>query len=98
LEELKNEVKDKKLFIVEFGRPELGFGSMFGFASNVQQPVYVIASDYNEAAEKALAYVEYKRKTTPRNILTDDGSLNPIKDDDEIKVKAVKLAADEIIW
>jgi hypothetical protein len=89
-------MKDKKLFVVEFGRPEIGFNM---FSISAHPPIYVVANDYNEAAEKALAYAEYKRTTTPRNILTDDGSLNPNNGkDEEIKIKAIRLASEEIIW
>ncbi len=94
-------MKDKKLFIVEFGKPELGFGSMFGFDSNIQQPVYVVANDYNEAASKALAYAQYKKENAPtKSVIGLDGSLRPTNnnENEEIRVRSVKLASEEVIW
>jgi len=89
---------DKKLlFLVEFGEPQVGFAFNFGN----QSPIYVVAKDYNEAAEKALAYVEYKKITAPKkNILTRDGSLNKSEDfaDDEVKIRAIKLASEDVVW
>jgi hypothetical protein len=92
-------MEDKKLFIVEFGKPEHGMSMSFMDFHRNQPPVYVIAKDYNEAASKGLAYAEYKKQNTPqKNVIDSDGSLNNFDDDDEIKVKAVRLAAEEIVW
>lgn len=92
-------MEDKKLFIVEFGKPEHGMSLPF-MNFHTQPPVYVIAKDYNEAASKGLAYAEYKKQNTPqKSVLDSDGSLNNLDEkDEEIKVKAVRLAAEEIVW
>jgi hypothetical protein len=90
-------MSDKKLFIVEFGEPSVsGFLSLrFG-----PKPIYVIAKDYNEAATKAQLYMEAKKANMPpKSILDFDGSLNNTKEEEEeIKIVAVRLASDEIIW
>jgi hypothetical protein len=95
-------MEEKKLFLVEFGDPELsGFWSGCHYGQN---PVFVVAKDYNEAAEKALAYVEYKRSIAPkpkRDVLTSDGSLNNFRYDtqnEEIKIRAIKLASEDVVW
>ena len=93
-------MEDKKLFIVEFGKPEQAMSLPFMEFHRNQPPVYVVAKDYNEAASKGLAYAEYKREHMPqKSILDSDGSLNNIEEKNEvIKVRAVRLAAEEIVW
>lgn len=85
-------MKEKKLFIVEFGEPNIG---MF---TSKQSSVFVIANDYNEAASKALIYEENKRNLEKsKNILTGDGSLNrDVLNNDEIKISAIKFAGEVI--
>jgi hypothetical protein len=84
-------MEDKKLFIVEFG--EAG-GSLWNCCS--QKPIYVVAKNYNEAADKAMLYVEYKMKNKP--VITSDGSLYKREEEEIIKVNAVKLAGEEVLW
>lgn len=85
----------KKLFIVEFGEPQVSL-SPFSF---VPEPaVFVIAEDYNDAVNKALNYVKTKESSEPKKIFTEDGSLNNnILSKKEYKVKAVKFAGEVII-
>lgn len=90
-------MKDKKLFIVEFGAPDV----IHSWSVCKQDPVFVVAKDYNEAANKAMMYIEYKEKNKPeKSIISYDGSLDLSKDDnnDMIKIKAIKLATEEVIW
>lgn len=89
---------DKKLFIVEFGEPTMPNFMSFRFGG--PKPVYVIARDYNEAADKAEIYMETKKASMPKKPVIDlDGSLNNRTEiDDEIKIVAVRLASEEIIW
>lgn len=84
-------MENKKLFIVEFGEPSSSF------TYSQQQPIYVVAIDYNDAAEKALAYVEYKKTINPKKILTHDGSLNN-ETDEVVKIKGIKIASEEVVW
>jgi hypothetical protein len=95
-------MEEKKLFIVEFGEPELNGGFWAGSYCR-QSPIFVVAKDYNEAADKAMAYVEYKKTITPkpkRDVLTSDGSLNYFREetDEPIKIRGIKLASEEVIW
>ena len=88
-------MNNNKLFIVEFGEPQVGLSS---FLFIPEPAVYVIAKDYNDAATKALLYVEDKQKNEPKKIFGEDGSLNnDILNKKEFKVKAVKFAG-EVIW
>jgi len=93
---MTDDMKDKKLYYVEFGEPRLRGMMSFGFGSG-QSPIFVVARDYNEAAEKALAYVEYKNLNEKRTVLTPDGSLDntPIED---VKIKSISIASEDIVW
>jgi hypothetical protein len=83
-----------KLFIVEFGKPDLGSGGYISFGSNTQKPLFVIANSYDEAAKKATAYAE--SKVEKQSVVGADGSLN--LNNEELMVKSVRLACDEIVW
>ena len=91
-------MSDKKLFIVEFGEPAIPNFMSLRFGGH--RPIYVIARDYNEAATKAQLYMEAKKANMPpKSIIDFDGSLNNIKEEEEeIKIVAVRLASEEIIW
>ena len=84
---------DKKLYVVEFGRPS-GNDNWIIISGSNQGPVFVVARSYDEAATKALNYVE--ENSSKKSILDSDGSLK--MNEEELKVKAVKLASDFIIW
>lgn len=95
-------MEEKKLFIVEFGEPDV-IGGFWSGCHHSQSPLFVVAKDYNEAANKALAYVEYKKTITPKpkkDVLTSDGSLNNFWDETEenIKIRLIKLASEEVVW
>jgi hypothetical protein len=91
-------ITEKKLFIVEFGEPKLP--NFTNFRSSNLKPIYVIARDFNEAANKAVLYMEAKKQCgIKKPVIDSDGSLNNRTEIDyEIKVESVKLAAEEIIW
>jgi hypothetical protein len=92
-------VSEKILFIVEFG--EAVAGSIMS-SYNSQSPIYVVASNYNEAAEKATIYIEHKKSiTSDNNILMLDGSLDNAKIKEmkvATKIKSIRIAGDEIVW
>ena len=84
----------KKLFIIEFGRPNGERYSLYG--SDTHDPVYVVANSYDHAAAKAIDYVESKPKENS-SVLDSDGSLKLNKEPVQI-VKNIKLASDEVVW
>lgn len=84
--------KNGKLFIVEFGKPDMG--NYISYGSNGQKPLFVIANSYDEAAKKAMVYAE--SKVEKQSVIGADGSLN--LNNEELMVKSVKLACDEIVW
>lgn len=83
-----------KIFLVEFGKPDLSNFVSFGRG---QDPVFVLAKDYNEASKKALLFAEERLKTQKSNsILDSDGSLI-LDNADNLQVKSVKIVSNEII-
>jgi len=89
-------MEKKLLFCVEFGESRL---SGMSFSGSGQAPVFVVAKDYNEAAEKALAYVEYKNNQVKRSILTPDGSLdNRVINKKDVSIKSISIASEEVVW
>lgn len=93
---LKNyKMEEKKLFVVEFGEAEIGYTS---YCNCSQKPIFVVARDFNEAANKATLYVEYKKANKPpKKVLDSYGDLIKEKEED-IKIKTVKLAGEEVVW
>lgn len=85
--------KDAKLFVVQFGKPDTGGWISIG-SSNGLTDLFVIAKSYDEAAQKALEYAF--EKTDKQSVVDYDGSLRV--GDNEIKIKAVKLACEEFVW
>lgn len=83
--------KNEKLFIVEFGKPDMGGWVSFG---GNQRPVYVIANSYDEAAKKAMIYAE--SNIEGQSVMDSDGNLN--LNNEELRIKAVKLACEEVVW
>ena len=87
-------MEERKLFIVEFGGNN---SDMWNYCA--QKPIYVVAKDYNEAANKATLYIEWKRENNPKKVIDDDGSLlNSDRKEEKYHVVAVKSAGDEVIW
>jgi hypothetical protein len=80
-----------KLFIVEFGVPSIG--NVFMMNDGQPEPVYVMAKDWNMAAEKGLAHVNRKKEENP-SVVDEYGDL--VKDV-EIKVSSVSLACEEYV-
>lgn len=88
-------MSEKKLFVVEFGEPQVQ--TMFSLGGSSIKPIYVIANDYNGASIKASMYLKEHLQTNPQSILDGDGSLKTSKPA-EIQIIAVKLLSDELIW
>lgn len=53
--------------------------------------IYVIAESYEQAAVKAMLYLESK----PKQIIDEDGSL---QQEAKLAIKAIRLISDEVIW
>lgn len=92
-------MEEKNLYLVEFGEGLQQSGVMT-FGGPSVKPIYVVAADYNKAAQKAEFYLESKieEDMVEKGVLTDDGSLN-INDKSmpNMKIVAVKHIS-EIIW
>lgn len=88
-------MKNQQLYFVEFGKPDPPGFSSFSF-SEKKKPLFVMASGYEEAAQKALAFASEKSENTP--VVSYDGSLCIPSEEDELRVKSVKLVSDEIVW
>lgn len=95
-----NNMEEKKLFLVEFGEPDIAYNK---FSMNYEPAIFVIARDYNEAANKAMIYIESKQKTEEsRSVLTEDGSLNNAflnsnKKEKKPEIRAIKFAGEVIL-
>ena len=87
-----NNMNDKKLFIVEFGKPDVI--SSFSFIRTEQPPVFVLACSYDEAVEKAIIHVESNAE--PKSVIGPDGSLLNL-DHEPLTIKSVRLACNEIV-
>lgn len=87
--------QEHKLFIVEFGKPDVG---SFSFYTPAHAPIYIIAKSYDDAASKATVYIEEEVAENKQSVIGPDGSLN-IQTDAEYKstIKAIKLASNRII-
>lgn len=82
---------DHKLFIVEFGKPD----SPGSYSSYGTKSLYVIAKTYDEAAAKGMDYV-LNCEPEKGGVIGYDGSLNI--NSEELKVKTVKLACENIVF
>ena len=81
-------VEEVILYVVSYGKVD---SSPFGGSKSL----YVVATDYNNAAEKALKYIcENEHK---ESVLTSDGSINPAVFDD-CKITSVRICSDKIVW
>lgn len=83
--------ENNKLFLVKFGKPNVGSGMFSGSSST--GPLFVIAESYDEARWKAIEYIE-KHATEGISVIDSDGSL---KKSDEMNVRSVELATDIIV-
>lgn len=82
----KINVEGLALFHVNFGNNEL-------FSMSSAPNFYVMARSYDEAVEKAYLKVE---SLPTKSVVGSDGSLN--LNQEELKVRVVKLISDKIIW
>jgi len=86
---------DLKIFLVEFGKPDLGSYVSFG---QKQDPVFVVAKSFDEASQKAFVYAENRlNNEKSKSILDSDGSLRLDTTEVELQIKSVKIVFNEII-
>jgi hypothetical protein len=85
-------MRERNLFMVEFGSKDATYG---------HDTVYVIAKDYNEAANKGMLYADNKECEKQKNVLDSDNSLNPWatgnKANKVIEIKGIKFLGN-VIW
>lgn len=92
-----NLTSEHKLFIVEFGKPDVGGYNLYMPINTLNTPVYVIAKSYDEAASKAIFFKEAELEKNP-SVIGPDGSLNISPDGDHRNtIKAIKLVSDRLI-
>ena len=86
---------DLKIFLVEFGKPDLSSYVSFG---QKQDPVFVVAKSFDEASQKAFVYAENRlNNEKSKSILDSDGSLRLDTTEVELQIKSVKIVSNEII-
>ena len=84
-----------KIFLVEFGKPDL---SSYGSFGQKQDPVFVLAKNFDEASQKAFLYAENRlNNEKSKSILDSDGSLILDATEVELQIKSVKIVSNEII-
>jgi len=81
-------MKEKRLFIVEFSNDEYSYNHTL---------IYVVADDYNAAAEKATVFIKYKMANERKDVLSEDGSLNNQKKKTPI-ITSIKIVNESILW
>lgn len=87
--------KNLKIYLVEFGKPDLNNYSSYGMK---QEPVFVLANNFDEASKKAFIYAENKlNNDKSKSILDSDGSLRLDTTEIELQIKSVKIVSNEII-
>lgn len=83
-----------KLFRVDLGDPDSGRGFIsFGGDNSM---FFVVANDYNEAANKVIQYLQSVEKA--KRIIDADGSLIQHNLTSEIKIKSINLVTNELIF
>lgn len=85
----------KILFVVDIGR--ISERDQYLSLEPNYKSIFVVARDYNEAANKASLWLEYKIQNRSKRVLTHDGSL----DTEEYippKILGIKMAQDEVLW
>lgn len=82
---------DNKLFVVGLGYQD----SVYNSYSSLNESVYVLASDYGQAKQKAEQYIEFKTKEV-KSVLYSDGSLRKPEDKTQI-IKEIKLLTEEVV-
>ena len=89
-------MEEKNLFIVEFGEGHKERHSM-SFGGPAVKPIYVVAKDYNQAAQKAQFYLDTKLEEIANNgVLESDGSLS---NNNQLNIKIVGVGhVSNIIW
>jgi hypothetical protein len=89
-------MEEKNLFIVEFGEGYRERSSM-SFGGPTVKPIHVVATDYNQAAQKAQYYLDAKlEEIVEDGVLEKDGSLS---NNDKLNIKIVGVShVTNIIW
>jgi len=89
-------MEDRNLFLVEFGEGHRERHSM-SFSGPAVKPIYVVAKDYNQAAQKAQFYLDAKlEEIANEGVLASDGSLN---NSNELNIKIVGVGhVSNVIW
>ncbi len=80
-----------KIFIVEFGKPDMGNYISLGSSRN---SLFVIAESYEKAFQKAIVYAESQDET--QSVIDEDGSLR--LRDDNYQIKSIKMVSDIIVF
>lgn len=85
---------DLKIFLVEFGKPDL---NNFSF-DKTADPVIVLARDFEEASKKAFIYAEEQiNKELSKSVLDSNGSLIINDEETLLTVKSVKMISEKVI-
>ncbi len=89
--------RDKKLYIVEFGRPNIRGMSHYSPFARIQEDLCVMANSHDEAADKAFVYATAHQES--QGVINSQGDLVlGQKDEAPLQVVSVRLACDKIIW
>lgn len=89
-------MEEKNLFLVEFGEGHKDRHSL-SFGGPTVKPTYVVAVDYNQAAQKAQFYLDAKlEEIAAKGVLDSDGSLS---NNQELNIKIVGVShISNVIW
>ncbi len=85
-------MNETKLYTVDFGDPD-EIRNMWGSSVSLR-PLFVVASDYVAAGQKAEAWLQKKKEEMVSNVTTEDG-LKDISKIDKLCIVSVKITADE---
>ena len=84
-------------FAVSFDSPPGGFDDEAGLFGPVQETIYVIAADYNQAVSKATIWAETRQEKS--GIFTKDGSLDFSKIENRVpRISSVRIAPSTVLW
>ncbi len=89
-------MNEKNLFIVEFGEGYRERSSM-SFGGPTVKPIHVVATDYNQAAQKGQYYLDAKlEEIVADSVLDKDGSLS---NNENLNIKIIGVShINNVIW
>ena len=87
--------ENKDMYVIEIGRERANRSSFFAPPVKL---IYVIATSYNNAAKKAMVYIEAAEQNTAPVTFNKEGDLNLKEDEGDLKIKSISLFSDELIW